>query len=245
MEQPPITEKSGKIVKLFSKRINQFIILSTKTTIPKFIYNLKHTVKDTIQKTIVIQPDCDYIILQFLDDELTDNEIHNRIIYWKYQNLELIGLDAELRNKDLFGTVFGSKIEKSKFKFTTIDFFLLCIQFVIELKHRQCKHNQYPTAFINLCKIEKALSKNIIFIFEYDDGLYYIQYEKVLFDKFEIDYDRQFGNSRPQNVINIPTRFLTKLNPLEKITLIKHYPADDANFYKWIEKDKYMYNISK
>ena len=243
MESPPITDNDGtlRIVKLFSRSLGKFHILSTKTSIPKLIYNIKHTVKDTVQKSIVNETDCECEILEQYSNESLS---YGRIIYWKTHHLERMGQTAELRHIESFGRIFQSEIQKSKFKYTTVDFFLLCIKFVIELKHRECSHSKYPTAFINLCKITRALSKNIIFVFEYTDGLYYLQYQKELFDTFDIDYNRQFGNSRPQDVINIPTKHLIKLEPTDRITLVKHYPSDDRFFDDWIAKDNYMFRIS-
>jgi len=52
-----------------------------------------------------------------------------------------------------------------------------------ELKSRRNKYLDYPTTLIPSDKIDDT--KNIIFIFNFIDGLYYIKYNKEIFDTFE------------------------------------------------------------
>ena len=51
-----------------------------------------------------------------------------------------------------------------------------------ELKTRTCSSNEYPTTMItqDKCKIDSVL------LFKFTNGLYYIEYNKEQFDKYEI-----------------------------------------------------------
>ena len=56
----------------------------------------------------------------------------------------------------------------------------------LELKTRKCKVNTYPTTFINHSKILKITDEETYFIFNFTDGVYYIKYDKDLFNTFEV-----------------------------------------------------------
>lgn len=51
-----------------------------------------------------------------------------------------------------------------------------------ELKKRNNRHNTFPTTIIGINKIS---NKKLILLFSFSDGLYYIKYNKKLFDTFE------------------------------------------------------------
>lgn len=55
-------------------------------------------------------------------------------------------------------------------------------KYIIELKSRNCNHNDYPTAMINVPKIEKwkkrDYNKKFIAAYEYKDGLYVWEYNE-------------------------------------------------------------------
>lgn len=81
-----------------------------------------------------------------------------------------------------------------------------------ELKTRTNAYLKYPTTLIGCNKLEK----NAIFLFDFTDGLYYIEYNKELFDTFEIkDFVRnpRYGKiDKPQKYIYIP---------IDKLKIIK------------------------
>lgn len=90
---------------------------------------------------------------------------------------------------------------------------------VYELKSRNVKHNTYNTAIIGCNKVKlqpKDNGKTLYLLFNYTDGLYYIKYEKELFDTFNtrpfcrharIDYV-----DKESYVFDIPIDKLTKIN---------------------------------
>ena len=86
----------------------------------------------------------------------------------------------------------------------------------VELKTRRIRHNQYPTAIIGRNKVQfcNDPNKEYYFVFCYTDGLYYIKYEKDLFDSFEVsDYtrgERTDCENRVQEVVYIPHEHLTR-----------------------------------
>jgi hypothetical protein len=88
--------------------------------------------------------------------------------------------------------------------------------YVFELKTRRNRMNQYPTTMLPLHKIlkpEHLDNKTQIFLFDFTDGLYYIKYNKELFDKFDIKiggrYDR--GRVEENDYIYIPISELCKI----------------------------------
>jgi len=56
-----------------------------------------------------------------------------------------------------------------------------------EIKSRRNKYRTYPTTIVAMDKVSRVEGK-LIFIFHFTDGLYYIKYDKDLFDTFETKY---------------------------------------------------------
>jgi hypothetical protein len=56
-------------------------------------------------------------------------------------------------------------------------------EYFYELKTRTNTYKSYPTTLIPFDKIEDG--KKIILLFNFTDGLYYIEYNKMVFDTFE------------------------------------------------------------
>ena len=58
---------------------------------------------------------------------------------------------------------------------------------VIELKDRNCFYDTYEDTMINGLKVDRARNqiKRVFFAFKYIDGLYYIKYNKDLFEKYK------------------------------------------------------------
>jgi hypothetical protein len=88
----------------------------------------------------------------------------------------------------------------------------------VELKSRRIEHNKYPTALIGLNKVKKCNNTNdYYFIWNYNDGLFYLKYDKEIFDKFQIQDDYKikyrFDVGRPEisKVVHIPYKYLTKI----------------------------------
>lgn len=87
----------------------------------------------------------------------------------------------------------------------------------VELKTRRIRHDSYPTALIGANKIAFCSdpSKSYYFVFCYSDGIYYIKYDKELFDGFD-RCDNYYRGERndcinyAQSVIYIPIGRLTQ-----------------------------------
>jgi hypothetical protein len=72
-------------------------------------------------------------------------------------------------------------------RFSLFDFIDKNNTIYVELKTRRITRNQYPTTLMGKNKIEfcNDPSKKYYFVFSYIDGMYYIEYDKKVFDKFE------------------------------------------------------------
>lgn len=76
---------------------------------------------------------------------------------------------------------FKRDIKKSEDKFAKSDFF--DDDFFYELKSRTITYNKHSTTLITADKIRD--DKNLIFLFYFTDGLYYINYDKEKFLNYE------------------------------------------------------------
>jgi hypothetical protein len=89
----------------------------------------------------------------------------------------------------------------------------------IELKSRRVPHDRYPTAIIGRNKIRFCSdpTKEYYFVYNYEDGLFYIKYDPELFATFEVvtEYQRNRradATDAPQEVVMIPYKYLTRFN---------------------------------
>jgi hypothetical protein len=89
----------------------------------------------------------------------------------------------------------------------------------IELKSRRVPHDRYPTAIIGRNKVLWCSdpTKEYYFVYNYEDGLFYIKYDPELFATFEVvtEYQRNRradARDAPQEVVMIPHRYLTRFN---------------------------------
>jgi hypothetical protein len=78
---------------------------------------------------------------------------------------------------------FNDNIKKSSSSVSRYDF--KGDTYYYELKTRNNKYNTYPTTLIPYNKIIEG--KKQIFLFDFIDGLYYIEYNKDVFSNFELD----------------------------------------------------------
>jgi hypothetical protein len=79
-----------------------------------------------------------------------------------------------------------------------------------ELKTRTNEYSKYPTTMISLLKTKK---ENVIFLFRFTDGLYYIKYNKEQFNQYEVKKYSKYG--KPIDYVYIPIIDLIKINILE------------------------------
>lgn len=87
-------------------------------------------------------------------------------------------------------------------------------EYIYELKSRLIKADQYPTTVIGANK-KVDNSKKQIFIFNYIDQLKFIEYDEILFNKFEIK--RLTSNYKETDFKN--QLFI----PIKNLNLIKKY----------------------
>ena len=153
-----------------------------------------------------------------------------------YQTKQVtFGLNNENHILTIAQNVFSKDIKKSLYKFSKYDFFCNTTKFIFELKSRRITHDQYPTAIINKCKF---IYPNMILIFSYLDGLFYINYDEELFLLFETKLQHINNYSQTQEVIHIPSKYLTKFSIECKIELTAKY--DTTNFKKLVQQDQLL-----
>lgn len=84
-----------------------------------------------------------------------------------------------------------------------------------ELKSRRIKHAQYPTCLIGCSKIAKfkLRENNCFIVYKYLDGLFYIKFDKDLFENFVVDLQCTWrdGICEKSNVMHIPIKYLKPL----------------------------------
>jgi len=156
--------------------------------------------------------------------------------FYRIKQLEY-GLSNEPKILLIIQNVFSKSIQKSKYKYSKYDYFDKQSKYIFELKTRRITHNQYPTALLNVCKINY---KNLIIIYEYTDGLFYVVYDEELFNTFGSNLQRILGYNQSQEVINIPYQYLTKFTIDDKIKLTAKYDATD--FENLIAEDDRLFN---
>jgi len=89
---------------------------------------------------------------------------------------------------------------------------------VYELKSRKIKHDAYPTAIIGCNKAvlkPEDKGKDLFFLFNYTDGLYYIKYNEEVFNTFNrrsfCRNARSDFHDRASDVYDIPITHLLKI----------------------------------
>ena len=92
------------------------------------------------------------------------------------------GIEKENNILVTLNNFFSRDISKSVDRYCNYDFYDDTYKY--ELKSRRNKYNTYPTTMIPLLKCKP----NTILLFNFTDGLYYIEYEKEKFEKYEKKY---------------------------------------------------------
>jgi hypothetical protein len=85
-------------------------------------------------------------------------------------------------------------------------------KYVYEMKSRTCKMGQYSTTLLPADKVIKT--KKQIFLFNFTDGLYYIEYDEEVWKDIEIASFRRFRigvNDLEKPYYHIPTTLLKKI----------------------------------
>lgn len=135
------------------------------------------------------------------------------------------GTASEMTNLDILQQFFNTTLEKQD-GYSVFDFMNPNKSIFVELKSRRIRHDTYDTALIGLNKIafiEQMPEVEYWFAYCYTDGVWVIKYEKELFDTFEVRHDyvrgvRADANNRPDSVVFIPTKYLSKVNPNDELS---------------------------
>jgi len=96
------------------------------------------------------------------------------------------GKNQELNLFDKINTYFNDNLIKSVNKYEKYDF--KGDLYIYELKSRNCLLNTFDTTIIPYSKLIKNKEDKQIFIFNFQDGLYYIKYNKTQFSKYDLNY---------------------------------------------------------
>jgi hypothetical protein len=113
---------------------------------------------------------------------------------------------------------FMEKLTKDANKWALFDFYNEARTVYVEMKSRNNKHDTYPTTIVGRNKIAFCTdpNKKYYFVFVFQDGIYYIQYDKAVFDAFECaDFVRNTRcdyQDRVSPYVFIPVSALTRMN---------------------------------
>ena len=126
------------------------------------------------------------------------------------------GNKAEIEVIKLLRVHFGEDILKNTYRYAIYDAKCKETNTHYEIKARRCAMNSFPTTIIPCSKIAKKEEKdNLIFVFLFTDGLYFIKYDQQVFDTFGTDnitYYRQGILPKPVKHMCIPTELLVKVD---------------------------------
>jgi hypothetical protein len=123
----------------------------------------------------------------------------------------------------IISSFLNTTLTKDTNRYATFDFFNDPKTIYVELKSRRIKHDKYETALIGLNKVNWCKDPNInyYFVWLYNDGIYYLKYDKELFRTFRIEKDYlikmrfDVGRFETSSVVHIPTNLLNKIPNIE------------------------------
>lgn len=120
------------------------------------------------------------------------------------------GIQKQNENLEKIKEFFKDNIEPVDNKFSKSDF--KGNNHYYEMKSRKIKHNTYPTAMFSSDKIRE----NLIMIYCYLDGLFYIEYDEELFKTFYREpfkrNDRIDKVDLTKDMIYVPIEYLKPIN---------------------------------
>ena len=131
-----------------------------------------------------------------------------------------LDLHLGFKNEDnLFNTLklyFDEPDLKKTIKYALTDFYSKSK--LIELKTRRCEYNSFATTIVGLNKCkhyqnQKNMCCYFVFNFLKDNTIFYIKYDKELFDTFEIEntYIYRDNKQEPKINIHIPIKYLKEI----------------------------------
>jgi len=120
------------------------------------------------------------------------------------------GKEDEITVLPIICKYFNREIKQLKEKYSKYDFEDDIYKY--ELKSRNNNYSKFPTTLI---PADKLVCKNIIFLFKFLDGLYFIEYDDYLFSSFsksKFCREKRYGyNDKPKDYIFIPIECLKKI----------------------------------
>lgn len=108
---------------------------------------------------------------------------------------------------------FNEQIERATYQYSPYDASSKTTKY--EIKSRRNRYLQYPTTIIPVDKTERIKGDRLVFVFNFTDGLYYIEYNKDKFAKYqvkEVEAVRKGGVRTLKPHYFIPIIDLTKIN---------------------------------
>ena len=138
----------------------------------------------------------------------------------KYSDL-VFGKLKEVEIKEILEQYFNTTLQTSS-KYNLIDFYN--DDLYIELKSRRNTYCKFDTTIIGSNKIDyaKSLNKKVIFVFNFIDGLYFIEYSNI-FDSFDLceQYILRDGKKELKINYHIPINLLKIINVTVSIQAIR------------------------
>ena len=123
------------------------------------------------------------------------------------------GLPKEDAVIETLSGFFNENIEKSKNPYSRYDASSKTTKY--EIKSRRNCYLKYPTTIIPVDKTECINGDRLVFVFNFTDGLYYIEYDKDKFAKYEVkqvEAVRKGGIRTLKDHFFIPIQDLTEIN---------------------------------
>ena len=138
----------------------------------------------------------------------------------KYSDL-VFGKLKEIEIKQILEQYFNTTLQTTS-KYNLIDF--QNEDLFIELKSRRNTYSKFDTTIIGSNKIDyaKSLNKKVIFVFNFIDGLFYIEYSNI-FDSFDLceEYILRDGKKELKTNYHIPINLLKRINVTVSIQSIR------------------------
>jgi hypothetical protein len=122
------------------------------------------------------------------------------------------GVQQQTALYPLFKEVFGEDLIITPKRYDKYDYESSTASY--ELKSRKINFKTYPTTCIGSDKINPNHTKKQIYLFNFLDGTYYIEYDKELFDTFEVKEFRRWRQKvcdKEKPYVYIPIEKLTPL----------------------------------
>jgi hypothetical protein len=109
---------------------------------------------------------------------------------------------------------FNEEVKKAEYKYSPYDASSETTKY--EIKSRRNRYSQYPTTIIPVDKTERIVGGRLVFVFNFTDGLYYIEYTKEQFAKYEI---KDVEAVRKGGVRTLKPHFFISIKDLTRINI--------------------------